>query len=87
MIFAVAINGPQPNPNHNPMKTSQLLARLSLLPIALPSVVFAQVINRPSNDRPGSVQESGGNTTYLVIGAVVVVALAAFFFFRSKGKS
>ena len=36
------------------IKPNQLLARLSLLATALPSVVFAQVINRPSNDRPAA---------------------------------
>lgn len=64
------------------MKTSKMLAGLGLLATALPSVVFAQVINRPSNDRP----VESNNTVYIVV-AVVVVAIAAFLFFRSKGKS
>jgi len=64
------------------MKTHKLLAGLGLLATALPSVVFAQVINRPSNDRPA---EGGGNTVYIVV-AVVVVAVVAFLFFRSKKK-
>ena len=66
------------------IKTNQLLARLSLLATALPSVVFAQVINRPSNDRPTGT--SGGNNTVYIIVAVVVVAVVAFLFFRGKKK-
>lgn len=70
------------------MKTNKMLAGFGLLLTALPSVVFAQVINRPSNDRPGAgAGAGGGNTTYIVIAVVVVLAIAAFFFFRSKGKS
>jgi hypothetical protein len=64
------------------MKTNKLLAGLGLLATAFPSVVLAQVINRPSNERP---PEGGGNTVYIVV-AVVVVAVAAFLFFRGKKK-
>lgn len=69
------------------MKTNQLLAGLGLLATTLPSVVLAQVINRPSNDRPTgtSPAEGGGNTVYIIV-AVVVVAVVAFLFFRSKKK-
>jgi LPXTG-motif cell wall-anchored protein len=65
------------------IKTNQMLARLSLLATTLPSVVLAQVINRPSNDRPA--EGGGGNTVYIIV-AVVVVAVAAFLFFRGKKK-
>ena len=68
------------------MKSNKMLAGFGLLTTAGPSVVLAQVINRPSNERPGA-EASGSNTTYIVIAVVVVIALTAFFFFRSKGKS
>lgn len=69
------------------MKTNKMLAAFSLLTTALPSVVFAQVINRPSNDRPpGSESPSGVNTAYIIVAAVVVVALIIFFVCRAKRK-
>ena len=68
------------------MKTNQLLARLGLLATTLPSVVLAQVINRPSNDRPTTTSAPGGGNTVYIVVAVVVVAVVAFLFFRSKKK-
>jgi hypothetical protein len=67
------------------MKTNKMLAAFSLLTTALPSVVFAQVINRPSNDRPPQSGAPSSNTLYIVI-AVVVVAVIAFLIFRPKNK-
>jgi hypothetical protein len=64
------------------MKTNKMLTGFGLLATALPSVVFAQVINRPSNDRPAE----GSNMVYIVVGVIVVVAIGAFLFFRSQGK-
>jgi hypothetical protein len=68
------------------MKTNKLLAACSLLTTALPSAVFAQVINRPSNDRPPGEGPSGMNTAYIIVAAVVVVALIIFFVCRAKRK-
>ena len=64
------------------MKTNKLLAGLGLLATALPPAVFAQITNRPSNDRP---TEGGSNTIYIV-GAVVVLAIVAFLVLRPKKK-
>lgn len=64
------------------MKTSKILAGFGLLTTALPPAVFAQVINRPSNERP---VESSHTNIYIIVGMVVIIG--AFFFFRSKGKS
>jgi hypothetical protein len=59
-----------------------MLARFGLLVTAIPTVVLAQVINRPSNDRPAE----SSNTTYIVIAVVVVVVVGAFLYFRSQNK-
>jgi hypothetical protein len=64
------------------MKTPKMLAGLGLLAAALPPAVFAQITNRPSNDRPA---EGGSNTLYIV-GAVVVLAIVAFLVLRPKKK-
>ena len=63
-------------------KSHKLFARFGLLATALPTVVLAQVINRPSNDRPAE----SSNPTYIVIAVVVVVVVGAFLFFRSQNK-
>lgn len=67
------------------MKSRKMLARFGLLATALPTVVLAQVINRPSNDRPPGSGAPSSNTLYIVI-AVVVVAIVAFLIFRPKSK-
>jgi LPXTG-motif cell wall-anchored protein len=69
------------------MKTNKMLAGFGLLTTALPSVVFAQVINRPSNELPTTSAPPSNNNTLLIVAGVVVVAIIAFFIFRSKGKS